>query len=519
MGGQSTHLARAAEAAFERRGDYESLLFEGRWHRSGELFHRAAAVATGLAHLGLAPGERVVVTMTNGPEVGVMYQAVWRAGLVATPAMFLLGADDLGHLLADSGARAVVTSSAFLDKVRQAVTGLEPAPVVICTDTDPDPDPDVDPDADAGGVVSLAELEAAPAGAIVPRADGDLAALLYTGGTTGQAKGVMLSHAALHYVGSAAYDVSHVPGIVRSLVTLPLSHAYGLLVTVAGFHSVERDLTVLLRWFDPTAFLNAIEQHRLQQTAVVPSMLQALLAQPLEEHDLSTLQQVTSGASPLSAETEREFTRRVPSASIRQGYGLTESAALVSSNPVGHVRAGSVGRPVPGCQVEIRDTDDRPLPAGEPGEICVRSPGLMLGYWNAPETTAHAVRDGWLHTGDIGRLDEDGYLYIVDRIKDLIIRGGFNVYPRDVEDGLLEHPAVAMAGVVGTPSVSHGEEVVAFVSLRAGSAVTPEQLIEWARERVGGYKYPRQVNVVDAIPLTPVGKVDRKALRALLASS
>jgi long-chain acyl-CoA synthetase len=192
MAGQSTHLARAAEAAFERRGDYESLLFEGRWHRSGELFHRAAAVATGLARLGLEPGERVVVTMTNCPEVGIVYQAVWRAGLVATPAMFLLPEDDLRHLLADSGARAVVTSSEFLDKVCRAVIGLEPEPWVICTDSASD------------GTVSLAELETAPAGAIVPRADADLAALLYTGGTTGQAKGVMLSHAALHYVGSAA---------------------------------------------------------------------------------------------------------------------------------------------------------------------------------------------------------------------------------------------------------------------------------------------------------------------------
>jgi long-chain acyl-CoA synthetase len=507
MAGQSTHLARAAEAAFERRGDYESLLFERRWHRSGELFDRAAAVATGLVQLGLAPGERVVVTMANCAEVGVIYQAVWRAGLVATPAMFLLAADDLHHLLADSGARAVVTASEFLDKVRQAVTGLEPEPYLICTDSGAD------------GAISLSELEAAPAGAIVPCADDDLAALLYTGGTTGQAKGVMLSHAALHYVGSAAYGVSHIAGVTRSLVTLPLSHAYGLLVTVTGFHSVERDLTVLLRRFDPSAFLDAIEQHRLQQTAVVPSMLQALLAQPLEDRDLSTLQQVTSGASPLSPETEREFTRRVPSASIRQGYGLTEGAALVSSSPADRVRRGSVGLPVPGCEVEIRDPEDQPLPPGNAGEICVRSPGLMLGYWNAPETTAAAVRDGWLHTGDVGRLDEDGYLYIVDRIKDLIIRGGFNVYPRDVEDALVEHPAVAMAGVVGAPSASHGEEVVAFVALRAGATLEPEQLIDWSRERIGGYKYPRRVRVIDAIPLTPVGKVDRKALRAQLPLS
>ena len=507
MNGQGTHLARAAEAAFERRGDYESLLFEGRWYRSGELFDRAAAVATGLAQLGVAPGERVAVTMANCPEVGIVYQAVWRAGLVATPAMFLLPAEDLRHLLADSGARAVVTTPDSLDKVQRAVSGIDPEPIVICTDRG------------ASGVISLAELEAAAPGPIVPRADDDLAALLYTGGTTGRAKGVMLSHEALHYVGSAAHAASHIDGIDRSLGTLPLSHAYGLLVTVSGFHSVSRDVAVLLRWFHPEAFLSAIEDHGLQQTAVVPSMLQALLAHPLEQYDLSTLQQVTSGASPLPPETEREFVRRVPSASIRQGYGLTESAALVSSSPAGRVRAGSVGVPVPGCEVEIRDEHGRALPAGEAGEICVRSPGLMLGYWNAPETTAHAIRDGWLHTGDVGRLDENGYLYIVDRIKDLIIRGGFNLYPRDVEDALVEHPDVTMAAVVGAPSATHGEEVVAFVSLREGTDVTPDQLVEWARARIGGYKYPRRINVVDVIPLTPVGKVDRKALRERLGSA
>jgi long-chain acyl-CoA synthetase len=401
----------------------------------------------------------------------------------------------------------VVTTPDSLDKVQRAVSGIDPEPIVICTDRG------------ASGVISLAELEAAAPGPIVPRADDDLAALLYTGGTTGRAKGVMLSHEALHYVGSAAHAASHIDGIDRSLGTLPLSHAYGLLVTVSGFHSVSRDVAVLLRWFHPEAFLSAIEDHGLQQTAVVPSMLQALLAHPLEQYDLSTLQQVTSGASPLPPETEREFVRRVPSASIRQGYGLTESAALVSSSPAGRVRAGSVGVPVPGCEVEIRDEHGRALPAGEAGEICVRSPGLMLGYWNAPETTAHAIRDGWLHTGDVGRLDENGYLYIVDRIKDLIIRGGFNVYPRDVEDALVEHPDVTMAAVVGAPSATHGEEVVAFVSLREGTDVTPDQLVEWARARIGGYKYPRRINVVDVIPLTPVGKVDRKALRERLGSA
>ncbi len=186
----------------------------------------------------------------------------------------------------------------------------------------------------------------------------------------------------------------------------------------------------------------------------------------------------------------------------------------MSSNPTGAERAGSVGRPVPGTEVEIRGDDGRALATGEIGEICCRSPGVMRGYWRSPEATAQALDDGWLLTGDVGYLDEDGYLYIVDRKKDLIIRGGFNVYPRDVEDALVEHPAVQMAGVVGRPSQRHGEEVVAFVALHADAELGPDELVAWARERIGGYKYPREVHVVDAVPLTPVGKIDRKVLRA-----
>ena len=364
-------------------------------------------------------------------------------------------------------------------------------------------------------MIPLVELETSRPGEIVARPT-QTSRRCCTPAAPPAGRGRDAPHEALHYVGGAAYAASHVEGVNRSLVTLPLSHAYGLLVTVSGFHAVERDVSVLLRWFDADAFLDAVQEHRSQQTAVVPSMLQALLARPLEEYELSSLRHVTSGASPLSPETERAFVERVPSASIRQGYGLTESAALVATNPVGRVRPGSVGLPVPGCTVEIRDERERTLPAGEIGEICVRSPGLMAGYWRAPETTAEAIRDGWLHTGDVGRLDADGYLYVVDRIKDLIIRGGFNVYPRDVEDALVEHPGVAMAGVVGAPSESHGEEVVAFVSPRDGAKLEPQRLVEWSRERIGGYKYPRRVHVVDELPLTAVGKVDRKALRAQL---
>jgi long-chain acyl-CoA synthetase len=245
----------------------------------------------------------------------------------------------------------------------------------------------------------------------------------------------------------------------------------------------------------------------------VPTMLQLLLAKPLEDYDLSTLRYLTSGGAPLAGEVEAEFGRRVASVAIRQGYGLTETAALVSTNPAGRERAGSVGQPVPGTELEIRDEEGRPLAPGELGEICCRSPGVMLGYWNSPEATGEALHDGWLHTGDVGYEDEDGYLFIVDRKKDLIIRGGFNVYPRDVEDALMKHPAVQMAGVVGKPSPIHGEEVVAFVARHERAQVSAEELVTWGREHIGSYKYPREVVLVDAVPLTAVGKIDRKALR------
>jgi long-chain acyl-CoA synthetase len=327
----------------------------------------------------------------------------------------------------------------------------------------------------------------------------------------------MLTHGNLDYTGAAAHEAAHIPGVNRALATLPLSHSYGILVTIAGMHSAERGFAVLLRWFHPARFLELVAEHRLQLSAVVPSMLQMLLAEELERYDLSTLQMISCGGAPLPAEVVEAWRRRAPHVQLRQGYGLTESAALVATTPAGQNRPGSVGRPAPGSELRILDSDGRALRAGEIGEIVVRSPGIMRGYWHAPEASAEALREGWLYTGDLGYVDGDGYLYVVDRKKDLIIRGGFNVYPRDVEDALLEHPAVAMAAVVGRPDPSRGEEVVAFVALTGGAGLTAEELVAWARERIGGYKYPREVHIVDAVPLTSVGKIDRKALRAQLA--
>ena len=490
-------LPRRAEAALERLGDHPSLFFEGTWQTSGELAGRARRAAAGFTRLGVQPGDRVVLFMANCPEVGLTYSALWRAGAVATPVLFLLSDDELRHVLADSGAVAVVTTAEFSDKVVGCAGGL---PVVVVGGGE--------------GTTTYAELESGDELSIVDRSPDDLAALLYTGGTTGRSKGVALTHAGLDAAGAAGYAAGYREGRTIGLLPLPLAHVYGLMVSCTGLHAVEPGRSVLMRWFDPAGFVSLVEQHRVQSSAMIPSMLQMLLTQPLEEHDLSCLERVSSGGAPLAVEVAHELERRIPSVEVREGYGCTETTSLISAQPPEARRLGSVGKPVAGIEVRITGPAGEQLKAGEDGEICVRGPLVMSGYWKSPDATAQAIRDGWFHTGDVGHVDEDGYLYVVDRIKDLIIRNGFNVYPRDVEDVLLAHPDVTAAAVVGRPDPKVGEEVVAFVSVTPGSTVTPDVLVEFCKERINAAKYPREVRIVDAIPLTSVLKTDRKALRA-----
>ncbi len=506
------NLARQAELALERQGDHDSLFYEGQWHTSGSLAERAARLATGLSDLGVRPGDRLVVLMANCPEVLITYSAAWRAGAVVTPLIFLVSEDELRHALADSGAVGVVTTAEFLPKVSGALAGAPEVRFVLVPGA-----AGAGPAAPGVPVFDFAQVEAAGPGSIADRSGTDLAALLYTGGTTGRSKGVPLTHANLFWCGWAAHQNSVRANVNSSVLPLPLAHAYGLLVFCGGFHRDQGARTILMRWFDPAGWVKLAAEHRVQGGALVPSMIAMVLGQPLEDADLSELIAISSGASPLPEEVLREFEKRVPSATIYEGYGCTESATLISANPFGARRVGSVGVPVAGCEVSVQDDSGATLPAGQDGEICVRSPGVMSGYWHAPESAATVLAGGWLHTGDIGHLDTDGYLYVVDRKKDLILRGGFNVFPRDVEDVLVAHPAVAMAGVVGRPDARLGEEVVAFVSLWPQASATVEELSEHARKHLGANKYPRQITIVPAIPLTSVGKLDRKKLRQWVA--
>jgi len=496
-------LGELAERSLARLGDHRAVEFEGEWHTAEQVHARATRLAGGFVGLGVRPGDRVGVCMTNCPEVLVAYAALWRCGAVPMPVIPALTPIELQHVLVDSGSVAVVASPGSVELVREAAYGL-PVRVVLAAPTSHVPTD-----------LLLGDLESADPSPLVHRDDDDLAALLYTGGTTGRAKGVMLSHGGLEQVAQARASVFSQSGAVDLVLPLPLSHVYGLLNSVTRSQMREPGFVSLQRRFDAAGWLELVGRLRPQAGAVVPSMLQLLLRQDLEAADLSALRYVTTGGAPLSPAVREEFEQRVPGVRICDGYGCTELTSTATMNPYSAPRSGSVGLPLPGVELRIVDESGQEQPVGSDGEVCVRSPGVMTGYWRDEAATAQVVEDGWMHTGDVGHVDEDGYLYVVDRLKDLIIRGGFNVYPRDVEDVLLAHPAVSAAAVVGRPDEVYGEEVVGYVSL--STSVDASELLVWCEEHLARHKRPREVHVVDAVPLTSVGKTDRKALRALRA--
>ncbi|WP_163553575.1 AMP-binding protein [Candidatus Frankia alpina] len=513
-------LGGLAELAVERTGGTEELIFEGRVESAAARFARSCRFSAGLRGAGLVAGDRVVVHMANCPEAGIAYHGVWRAGGVVTPTLFLLDEAELRHALVDSGARFVLTTPDFLVKVRAVARDCPQVRALIVVADPLGSDPTVRPGRPVGSspVLSFADLTAGDEGPLEPTDPDAMAALLYTGGTTGQARGVVLSHDALSAGGFASASGNADEELV-GLLPLPLSHIYGLTISVMTLHARKPGPAVLMRWFDPRGWLDLVAEHRVAVSALVPSMIGRLLAVPLHLADTSSLRRVTSGGAPLPREIALEWQRRLPGVELAEGYGCTESAGGVTATPPGAARLGSVGLPALGVEVRVELPDGSPAGPGQDGEICLRGPMLMTGYWQAPQATAEALRGGWLHTGDVGRCDVDGYLYVVDRIKDLIIRGGVNVYPRDVEDGLLGHPEVAACGVVGRADHRHGEEVIAYVQLVAGGTVSPAELVRWGRARLGPLRYPREVHIVESLPLTSVLKTDRRALRSLTAAS
>ncbi|MGH7325000.1 MAG: long-chain-fatty-acid--CoA ligase [Candidatus Rokuibacteriota bacterium] len=491
------NLAALGEDNIGTFGEYPALVFEGREITNVDQQRAANRLANALRRLGVGPGDRVAILLPNCPEVLQAYAAILKVGAVIVPIVFLLGPGEVRHILAHSEARIVITSPELRDKVESW-----PGTVIVVGEP-------------ASEAVAWHELVPREPDRFdrAERAPDDIAVILYTAGTTGQPKGVALSHKNLLTNARAAASLYELDRTRWGLAVLPLSHAYGLTVMNAG--NILGTRAVLLRWFNPELVLETIQRYRVQQMAGVPTMYVYLLNYPkADPFDTSSMRLWGSGAAPLPVEIVEPFEKKF-GGRLQEGYGLTEATTVVSAHRFsGERRLGSVGQPIPGVEVRIVDDQDHALPVNEVGEVCVRGDNVMLGYYKMPEETARVLRQGWLHTGDMGRLDADGFLYIVERKKDLIIRGGFNIYPREVEEVLYAHPDIAEAAVVGRRDPLMGEEVLAFVVAKRGRAATAEDVMAFCRERLAKFKCPKEVRFVDALPKSPIGKILRKELRA-----
>jgi len=449
-----------------------------------EVARRVDAVAEQFAAAGVSRGDVIAVMLPNRVELLLALLAAWRLGAAATPVNPVFTPNEAGYQIADSGARLMIATG---------------------------------PDASYGVPVLAADnLATAPAGSL-PAPDsrpGDLALLIYTSGSTGRPKGVMLDHANLVAMGASLGTAMKLSPDDNCLLVLPLFHVNAILVSCLAPMMAGAQVTILPR-FAPDTFLAAISRYRATYFSAVPTIYARLAELPEDQlGDTSSVRFAVCGAAPVSRELLRRSEARF-GFPIIEGYGLTEATCASTVNPLDWVRKpGTVGVALPGQQVATMRPDGSFAAAGEPGEVVIRGANVMRGYLNRPEATAEAIVDGWLHTGDVGVLDADGYLTIVDRIKDMIIRGGENIYPQEIESVLARHDAVLEAAVIGAPHEVYGEVPVAYVVTYPDAAVTAGELLALCRGNLTKIKIPVAINIVPALPKNPVGKTDKPALRA-----
>ncbi len=511
-----------------------AIRFQNYTQRYAALQRQAERAAAGLAALGVQPGDRVALMLPNLPQTIVAFWAVLKAGAVVVMINPLSMARELTHQLGDSGARVLVTLPQLCEKV-SALGDAVPLERIVLTSV-------------ADGLAPpkswLYTLLRRREGAAGPACDGDrlvtwtrlvrtrrrepglvtdpgeaLACLQYTGGTTGNPKGAMLTHANLTANVQQCLAVLHglEPEGESFLGLLPYFHVFGLTVCMVLPTAIGATMLPFPR-YSPADILQTIHRRRPTVFPGAPSVYISLMRQKnLAQYDLSRLQYAVSGSAPMPVEALTRF-ESLTGARIVEGYGLTEASPVTHLNPLRGVRkVGSIGLPFPDTACRIRHLETgEDLPPGQAGELWLRGPQVMRGYWNQPEETAAVLQDGWLATGDIAVMDEEGYFRIVDRKKDLILAGGFNVYPREVEETLQEHPAVKEAAVVGRAHATRGETVHAFVVLEDG--IAPEsapvgELVRWCRARLANYKIPRAIEVVESLPKSVVGKLLRRELK------
>ncbi|MGB6246393.1 acyl-CoA synthetase [Gordonia sp. (in: high G+C Gram-positive bacteria)] len=469
-----------------------------------ELEARTNALADALRAKGVRNGDRVALVALNSPHFLEVIFAVQKLGAIAVPANYRLVAPEIRYILDDSAACMVFASTQVLDTVREAAEGTHVREIIEI------------PSAQTRGPSSEYEALIAagdPARVEVDIAHDDLSMIMYTSGTTGFPKGAMLTHG--NHLWNAANNMTCDDGLIRqdtTLVVAPLFHigAFGIFTAPLLYLG---GTSVIYETFDPQSWLNAVEEYRPAVAFCVPSMWGSIIACGLQDRDLSSLRYVFSGGAPCPLVCIDEFVRRdVP---FTEGFGMTEAAPFVSILAPGDVmaKAGSVGKPV--THVDVRIVDDRgdEVAIGETGEMLVRGPNIFVGYWQKPEATASALQSGWYHTGDLATCDEDGFYSIIDRKKDMVISGGENVYPAEVEQALYQNPKIAEVAVIGTPHEHWGEMVTAVVVLKPGADLTADELEAWARERLSAFKCPRRIEFVDELPHTATGKVLKREIR------
>ncbi|HXO24470.1 MAG TPA: long-chain fatty acid--CoA ligase [Streptosporangiaceae bacterium] len=460
-----------------------------------QLREAAGRMSTLLAGLGVEPGDRVGLMLPNVPAFPVAFYGALAGGAVVVPMNPLLKSREVSYYLGDSGAKVIIAWNAAAGEAAKGAADAGAELIVAET-----------PDLSS----QLEEVSAAPGASA--RGDLDDAVILYTSGTTGRPKGAELTHAGL--VSNAEISARTLFGVSPDDVImgcLPLFHVFGLTCGLNVSVASAATLTLLPR-FDPAKALDIIQRDQVTIFEGVPTMYAAMLHLPdADPAQAATLKLCASGGAAMPVEILRGFESRFGCV-ILEGYGLSETSPVASFNHPDEVRkAGSIGTPIEGVEMRLIDDDWNTVPDDTIGEIAIRGHNVMKGYWNKPEATAEVMSaDGWFRTGDMARVDADGYYFIVDRKKDLIIRGGYNVYPREIEEVLHEHPAVAEVAVIGIPDANLGEEVGAAVALKPGASATPDELRAFARDRVAAYKYPRQVWLVDALPKGPTGKILRR---------
>ncbi len=486
-------------------------VFGSRRRNWGEIGERVARLAAGLRSLGASAGDRVAMLSLNSDRYLELYLATAWAGAVIVPLNIRWSPLENQDALNDCRAQILFVDKTFAATgaaLANAVPGLK----LVYAD-------DGDMPAGVDGYEALLTRSAPMPDAM--RAGSDLAGIFYTGGTTGRSKGVMLSHGNLMVDALNALGEGLWPGTTTYLHAAPMFH----LANGAAMYSLllSGGSNVIIQAFTPEGVMAAIQNERVTDVLLVPTMIQMFVDHPaLGSYDVSSLKNVAYGASPISEAVLKRATAALPKVQFTQAYGMTELSPIATllhwKEHIGDGRAKgrhrSAGRATLGCEVRIVDADDKPVPHGTVGEIVARGDNVMMGYWERPEETAKAIVDGWMHTGDGGYMDEDGFVYVVDRVKDMIISGGENVYSIEVENALAQHPAVAQCAVIGIPDEHWGELVHAVVVTKAGATVTAGELIEFSKTLIAGYKCPRSVEIsANPLPLSGAGKVLKRELR------